>query len=530
MASQLAMLAPRPEMKAPPLTKRKPNLPIHHSDQEWTAAYPHIERMYVKERRKLRYVMETMEQEYNFKATLQMYKKRFTKWGFSKNKPRTSSKTTPSRDSSTSPPSCTAVTKPIPKRTTHTVLPTSIKLGDLDMTNLEFLTSIQNWSTSFFESALSDPSSPSRQIPPLLPVTQKGSGQRYDPEELSFAFRVVIELLRRGKGVLAGRLTRKAFLQIEAMLQIEGPLFIWNLMEILYNIARLEQTQLFEVLLFHLMGLARNLFAPEHPAMQILYSLRKLAEGWRRDSLPPQVPVLEQAWAINANTVFSNFDSRMLLLYYRLVWDSALVRLPQDRLHDADRWFTVLEDKVPRGHYFLEDTVACIHPDLISPSDAEAIEPPKDYEILKHTSLSAIQHRSTLDFTGASIRVRVLSGLLKSRILEESPPPPSASDAPRDSVEMSRLHARIIAYVMKILVEVDWEMGFDSEITTERLRSIISMREYGQSPIGPQTIFEWWQLEAILLREGHREEALEIRKETYKRLEKYLDDVPVHEI
>ncbi|KAJ3519080.1 hypothetical protein NM208_g14273 [Fusarium decemcellulare] len=349
MASQLAMLAPRPEMKAPPLTKRKPNLPIHHSDQEWAAAYPHIERMYVKERRKLRYVMETMEQEYNFKATLQMYKKRFTKWGFSKNKPRASSKTTPSRDSSTSPPSCTAVTKPIPKRTTHTILPMSIKLSDLDMTNLE--------------------------SPPLLPVTQKGSGQRYDPEELSFAFRVVIELLRRGKGVLAGRLTRKAFLQIEAMLQIEGPLFIWNLMEILYNIARLEQTQLFEVLLFHLIGLARNLFAPEHPAMQILYSLRKLAEGWRRDSLPPQVPVLEQAWAINANTVFSNFDSRMLLLYYRLVWDSALVRLPQDRLHDADRWFTVLEDKVPRGHYFLEDTVACIHPDLISP-----ISPPFSIE------------------------------------------------------------------------------------------------------------------------------------------------------
>jgi hypothetical protein len=40
-----------------------------HSDSEWVAMYPQIERLYVLERRKLRDVMATLEREYGFKAT-----------------------------------------------------------------------------------------------------------------------------------------------------------------------------------------------------------------------------------------------------------------------------------------------------------------------------------------------------------------------------------------------------------------------------------------------------------------------------
>lgn len=67
MSSQFASLAPRPGVEKPAVGKI--DLPIHHSDKEWDAVYVHIERLYVHERRKLRHVMETMETEYNFKAT-----------------------------------------------------------------------------------------------------------------------------------------------------------------------------------------------------------------------------------------------------------------------------------------------------------------------------------------------------------------------------------------------------------------------------------------------------------------------------
>lgn len=54
-----------------------------------------------------------------------------------------------------------------------------------------------------------------------------------------------------------------------------------------------------------------------------------------------QLPaVLEQGWLLNAEMVLSNFDEWFLLLYYRLIWDSALLRLAGDKLRDADIWFS----------------------------------------------------------------------------------------------------------------------------------------------------------------------------------------------
>ncbi|KAM5360657.1 hypothetical protein ACJZ2D_013617 [Fusarium nematophilum] len=393
---QMAPLAPRPMSKPRSPTRDKPTLPIHHSDREWAAVYPHIERMYVHERRKLRYVMDTMEDKYNFKAT------------------------------------------------------------------------------------------------------------------------VIVELLKRRQGILAGRLARKAFLDVEPILQVEGPLFIWNVLEILHGMASLGESQLFRMLLLHLVSLARSHFtAQTHPVLQMLLNLQRLVDTWGfQDSL--QVGALEQGWALNADVVFTRFDPRLLVMYYRLVWDSGLVRVPQERLREADRWFSVLEDKVAAGGEAVE---ASAHPDLEAAGEGH---PPRDYEALKNTSLAAIQHRSTLDLREPSTKVRVLSGLLKSRILED--------DAKTNPPQVSRLRARVVAYLMKILVEVDQEMGFEPEIAIERMRSIIALRDYGQKQTGPQIVHELWLLEDLLLREGRKREAAEVRKDAFRRLEGYLDDVPVHEI
>jgi hypothetical protein len=44
-----------------------PQLVPTHS--QWAAMYTEIERLYVRERRKLRYIMQYMEREHGFKAT-----------------------------------------------------------------------------------------------------------------------------------------------------------------------------------------------------------------------------------------------------------------------------------------------------------------------------------------------------------------------------------------------------------------------------------------------------------------------------
>ncbi len=68
------LLAPRPAAinaaapgNAPPQPARQ--LARTHSDAAWAAAYPEIERLYVRQRRTLRHVMQYMEREHNFSAT-----------------------------------------------------------------------------------------------------------------------------------------------------------------------------------------------------------------------------------------------------------------------------------------------------------------------------------------------------------------------------------------------------------------------------------------------------------------------------
>jgi hypothetical protein len=64
----MLILAPRPGGLVA-LIAPKPKPALVHSDVEWAALYPEIERLYVRERRKLRYVMRYMESEHGFKAT-----------------------------------------------------------------------------------------------------------------------------------------------------------------------------------------------------------------------------------------------------------------------------------------------------------------------------------------------------------------------------------------------------------------------------------------------------------------------------
>ena len=44
-------------------------LALVHHEWEWVARYSEIERLYINERRKLRYVMQYMEREHGFRAT-----------------------------------------------------------------------------------------------------------------------------------------------------------------------------------------------------------------------------------------------------------------------------------------------------------------------------------------------------------------------------------------------------------------------------------------------------------------------------
>lgn len=73
-ASGLAVLAPRPVSASSnnavrAAASQRPAVAEYHTAAEWAVMYPHIQRMYVQERHKLRYVMRHMEEKYGFRAT-----------------------------------------------------------------------------------------------------------------------------------------------------------------------------------------------------------------------------------------------------------------------------------------------------------------------------------------------------------------------------------------------------------------------------------------------------------------------------
>jgi hypothetical protein len=362
----------------------------------------------------------------------------------------------------------------------------------------------------------------------LIPPSNNKSS-RYDPEQLSFAFRTILELIQSGKGDLAGRLTRRAFLDIEAMLHVEGPLFIWNVLEIMYHMVRLGQAQILGMLVMQLLELASNIHTGAHPVINVLRNLQMAVRIWQKDSKLAHIPLLKQAWALNADIVFSNRDSRFLLMYYRLVWDSSCLRLRLEQLDEVDSWFSAIGNKFPFKDSSFQEIVLSSRP---SPTPTEIeILPPKDYKFIKDTSLSAIQHRCTMSFAEPNMATAIRLGVLKSRTLEEIKDcPHSGKQSSRHQYHVDRFQARITAYLMKLLVDIDLELGIDVDIATERMRDVIVMREFGYSTTAPQVIHDMWQLETFLRQGRHDSEADMIRKETYRRLEEYVDEVPLDEI
>lgn len=455
-----------------------------------------------------------------------MYKKRFAKWGFSKNTRRAPG---PQEGEGQGPTRSGSQLAAMGRLRT----PRIVRINASEAAQSAFLNSIKTLGLSFFEdstrrdSLSSLPSlprkpsdystllpNPAREPPPVI------TGN--DPEQLTFSFKVILGLLQRQQGALAGRLARKAFIEAEALLEAEEPLFIWNALEIFDNIARLREAKLGYMLLDHLISLAG-----QRPVGRVLRNFRAMLSAWQDDGLPIRKDALERAWALNADLTFSHFDTKYLPLYYRLIWDSNLVKLNPDILQNSEKWFVQARRKVDedRRGGDAKGTAADMWPEHeTAPEGTESDTDPQPdgFWELKTSILAAIRERATMQIPDPNVRLRVLSGLLKSQILEED----DASMPPQASMDTARLQARVMAYLMKLVMQVDKDEEKDVNAAIEKMRTILALREYGEGRAGPRIVYEMWQLEELLLRSGQVQEATSIRDEAYRRLQEFLGDVP----
>ncbi|KAM7185854.1 hypothetical protein V8F20_011625 [Naviculisporaceae sp. PSN 640] len=506
-------------------TQPCPQSAMTHTRAEWEAMYPEIERLYVRERWKLQAIMKFMESRYGFKATPQMYKKRFAKWGFQKNKKRWA----------TADPALS-------------VLNLSCDQSDV---KFMFLDSVRSWSLSFYEE-------PHKHLIPLSPTVKAN--------EISFAFKMIVGLLDRGRGELAGRLARKAFLLAEGLLTLDGPALLWNLLDLMHHMLISHAhgtnpalphhtTQLFHMLIVHLDALVANKFKvhEKHPLTTILRLLRRLtgassASVNRTHSttnplkLNPEVaPLLEQAWNLNAKLMFENFSAKLLHVYWYLSWDSCSINLP------SHVNAVILKPLKEYGKQIAPFTARAQGQQIRGGTAAQrAVGEGGGHHVMGERGQAGATRASRPVDTTTSVAapeqtalLGTLAGLLATKVLDElqwehahcdgcSHGPEDETPPPSNDEVSQTDHASNPSPVYSL-------HGHDNQRTSStrsrvnHLRYLLSHKKQASGRANLQVVREMWALEDELLAAGQTSEVKETNREWQQRLEAYLGDIPATE-
>jgi hypothetical protein len=443
-------------------------------------------------------------------------------------------------------------------------VPLLLELSRGDDLILTVLTSVRTWTVAYHESWIQsqDNTQASRplQVPKGLPPTSS-------IKDTNFAFKLVTDLLHRGQGELAGRMARKAFLLVEDTLTLGSPALMWNLLEMMYHIVRQGHARLFELLVTHLLALASRQMPERHPFLAMLRGMRGLVTGLRgaasisgssKASPSPSLPsfpsntedstsvvdslllpgavlsLLEQAWILNADIIINQFDPRLFELYFRINWDGCAIDPPTALVRAVDQCFNQLQDQ----QFFREAALAHDVEErrmarrFQSESAQINASPLPDYKTLRAKTLTALRERKEAilkkwpTVTGdTTLSLRMLTGLATATILEGSP----EADYP---TAWPHLHAGNVACAIRTLVDLDTEAAGArrrrGELldAVERIRAVVALRGYARGETNPETVREMWLLRDALVAAAEYEEAEEVERDAYRRIEMYVRGIP----
>ena len=411
--------------------------------------------------------------------------------------------------------------------------------------------------------------------------TASASVRQFPPElnqEMNFTFKLVIDMLNRGQGRLAGRLARKAFLLLEEMLKLDGPALVWNLLEIMHHMVKANHLQLFRGMLAHLMALVEGQMPKTHPLPAILESLRVLIPPLQRlrttpsntllTSSPPTVSpdgnealpasgswlfreeflfCVERAWTLNAEILFSHFDDCLFQLYSRIHWDSCSIEPPVAIIAATKQWLSQITSREISSSTAEEDQIAGDYRMTSSEEDrlfqhlsAPPVNtsPPCMYDKLQASSVGVLRDRaesilskSATSPGDASTLLQILAGLVTAKVLGEWP---ATTDLLETEIEVrsriSRGQAANVACAVRISMDLNAEYDrLEAPLdTVERMRSVVALREYANAETDPRLFREMWLLEHALIAAGEHRQALDVRQTVYQRLEEYVQDIPVN--
>jgi hypothetical protein len=156
-------------------------------------------------------------------------------------------------------------------------------------------------------------------------------------------------------------------------------------------------------------------------------------------------------------------------------------------------------------------------------------------EMLHASSIATLRERRNLilgkgvdGICDTTTLLGILAGLVTAKILEERPLVMDCSSIARSEMKMMkvpRIHAVIVACAIRTLMDPNLDSGISN--TVDRIRMVVALREYAQGEADPQVVREMWLLEDALITAGEYREAQEVKRESLRRLEKYVQNIPI---
>jgi hypothetical protein len=441
---------------------------------------------------------------------------------------------------------------------------------------LAVLRSVWRWGAAFFESQ----QTPSE---PVASFQQRLSTNQLEPDnskEVGLALNLVVDALARGHGTLAGRIARKAFILVENMFTLDGPALAWNLLVIIHDTVVARQTLLFEMLLAHVISLARCRMPKTHPLLAILTTLQRIAlqpdsEFCHPRSLSTAFPsrfsrsmspqkktlmaigtdipsnalsaLLERAWILNAEILFNQLDTRLFQLYCCIDWDSSSMILPATMIEVANKWFSRIEAQDRFSVATATRPMSIVRPlteveedmthQRLSTVQISTLSL-REYETLWASNITALRRdwdahlHEQVDISGdTAILLRVLAGLTTANVIEDSLSSfGSSNTATSDTPQISRLYAAHLACVIRAsqdLRRVRNNNGSTRPVDAiKRMRAIVALCEYAYGETDPRVVQEMRSLQEALIAVGDHIEADRVGDDVSYRLEQYIQHIP----
>ncbi|KAK9780284.1 putative Clr5 domain-containing protein [Seiridium cardinale] len=438
-----------------------------HTPKEWQTMYMVIRQLYVIEHRKLSEVMTIMEQQFGFKATEQMYKKRFTAWGLAKNRKRVRPGTgdTAAQVAQGDMVHGNSVAQGWQSRMLDNYrvaghIPTECALhsiyawanGNFDGTQ---------WLQTYQQLGISSPNGP---------VTYP-STQMYQDMALSQV------LLARRQGRLAGLAVRKAFRQLENVIHAGDPGMMRNLVDVVFHMIQSQQFPLVRMLFSQLASLASHQLPKLHPLTRYFQELAK-----HDDDI---ADALMTTYRCFVESFLRRVDDGYYWMYDNWVWDSSVRGIDTDPEVDYEYITKTLQT--------LALTAEDVEPSAVSRSHLGLL---KDTEFIRRDGFEETSAASIL------------------RLLEREEDDIEAATDPIVGAYMRT------ATIKRAICREDWP-------AVRRLMDAnIERLETAHGCDSREVIRELWSLEKVMRKAGNDEAADLVSEDALRRIDTYLSEVP----